>query len=159
VTIQVPRDERRILTEGELSTRVTVFLGGRAAEEIALGEISTGAHDDLGKATALLREMVTRLGMSRRLGLPTLTRTVGAPLLGTTQEERLCSEDTARQIDEEVRERITELYEVAKQLLDKQRGALSVVAEALIAKETLNGEEVAQLVARAQEPAPASSAA
>ncbi len=148
VTIQIPRDERRILTEGELTTRVTVILGGRAAEEISLGEISTGAHDDLGKATAILREMVTRLGMSRKLGLPTLTRTVGAPLLGTTQEERLCSEDTAREIDEEVRERITELYDSAKRLLEEQRGALAVVAEALLARETLSGEEVAQLVAR-----------
>ncbi len=161
VTIQIPRDERRILTEGELTTRVTVILGGRAAEEISLGEISTGAHDDLGKATAILREMVTRLGMSRKLGLPTLTRTVGAPLLGTTQEERLCSEDTARQIDEEVRERITELYRAAKRLLEEQRGALSVVAEALIARETLSGEEVVQLVThapkQAQERAPSAA--
>ena len=153
MTIQIPRDERRILTEGELTTRVTVILGGRAAEEIVLGEISTGAHDDLGKATAILREMVTRLGMSRNLGLSTLTRTVGAPLLGTTQEERLCSEDTARQIDEEVSERISELYDAAKRRLKEQRGALEVVAEALIARETLSGEEVTQLVAHTPAPA------
>jgi cell division protease FtsH len=147
MTIQVPRDDRRIFTEGELTTRITVILGGRAAEELMLREISTGAHDDLGKATAMLREMVTRLGMSRKLGLPTLTRSVGSPLLGTTQEERLCSEDTAREIDEEVRERLTELYESAKRLLDRQRGALSAAAEALLARETLSGEEVAQIAA------------
>ena len=147
MTIQVPRDERRIFTEGELTSRITVILGGRAAEEIAFREISTGAHDDLGKATAMLREMVGHLGMSRKLGLATLTRTAGSPLLGTTQEERLCSEDTAREIDEEVRERLTELYEAAKRLLEMQRGALSAAAEALLARETLSGEEVAQIVA------------
>jgi cell division protease FtsH len=158
-TIQVPRDDRRIFTAGELTTRVTVILGGRAAEEIALGEISTGAHDDLGKATAILREMVTRLGMSRTLGLSTLTRTVGSPLLGTTQEERLCSEDTARGIDEEVRGRITELYEAAKRVLAERRGALEVAAEALLARETLSGEELAQIVKRTPPREVASSAA
>jgi cell division protease FtsH len=159
MTIQVPRDDRRIFTEGELNTRVTVILGGRAAEELSLGEISTGAHDDLGKATAMLREMVTRLGMSRTLGLPTLTRQVGSPLLGTTQEERLCSEDTAREIDEEVRERLTELYGAAKRLLEGQRAALEAVADALIAQETLSGEEMAQLAAGTPKRALAPSAA
>ncbi len=149
MTVQVPRDDRRIFTEGELTTRITVILGGRAAEELSLREISTGAHDDLGKATGMLREMVTRLGMSRKLGLPTLTRTVGSPLLGTTTEERLCSEDTAREIDEEVRERLTELYDAARRILDRRRGALESVAEALLARETLSGEEVAQLAAAA----------
>src|SRR5262249_44543283 len=71
-TVQVPRDERYVMTEHELETRVTVMLGGRAAEEIALGDISTGAHDDLGRATALLREMVARFGMSKHLGLSAL---------------------------------------------------------------------------------------
>jgi cell division protease FtsH len=159
MTIQVPRDERRLFTESELTTRITVILGGRAAEELSLGEISTGAHDDLGKATAILREMVTRLGMSRKLGLPTLSRQVGSPLLGTTQEERLCSEDTAREIDEEVRERLTELYEVAKRLLGQQRAALEAAADALLARETLSGEEVAQLVTGPQPRALAPSAA
>src|SRR4051794_15916334 len=109
-TIQVPRDERYVMTERELEARVVVLLAGRAAEALALGEVSTGAHDDIGRATAIVREMVTRLGMSRRLGLPTLARTVGAPLLGVTQEERFCSESTAREIDEEVRERMGDLY-------------------------------------------------
>jgi cell division protease FtsH len=159
MTIQVPRDERRIFTEGELTSRITVILGGRAAEELVLKEISTGAHDDLGRATAMLREMVTRLGMSRNLGLPTLTRQVGSPLLGTTQEERLCSEDTAREIDEEVRERLNELYDAAKRLLEKQRGALEATAEALLARETLSGEEVAQLALGASTRTVASTAA
>ncbi|KYF63264.1 cell division protein FtsH, partial [Sorangium cellulosum] len=101
VTIQVPRGERQLVTELELESRVTVMLGGRAAEEIALGQVSSGAHDDLGRATALVREMVTRLGMSRRLGLPALSRNVGAPMLGVIQEERTCSEETAREVDEE----------------------------------------------------------
>jgi cell division protease FtsH len=151
-TLQVPRDERRVLTEQELETRVTVLVGGRAAEELALGEVSTGAHDDLGRATNILREMVTRLGMSRRLGLGTLTRTVGAPLLGAMQEERLCSEETAHLIDEEVRDRIAELYLKAKQLLSDRRDALEVATDALVAKETLSGAEIARIADNAFAP-------
>ncbi|WP_437590593.1 ATP-dependent zinc metalloprotease FtsH [Sorangium sp. So ce1000] len=147
VTIQVPRDERQLVTEQEIESRVTVMLGGRAAEELALGQVSSGAHDDLGRATALVREMVTRLGMSRRLGLAALARTVGAPMLGVLQEERTCSEETAREVDEEVRERLGEMYLKAKQLLVDRREGLEAVAEALVLKETLRGEELAQIAA------------
>ncbi|XXX77884.1 ATP-dependent zinc metalloprotease FtsH [Sorangium sp. So ce134] len=147
VTIQVPRDERQLVTEQEIESRVTVMLGGRAAEEIALGQVSSGAHDDLGRATALVREMVTRLGMSRRLGLPALSRNVGAPMLGVIQEERTCSEETAREVDEEVRERLGEMYLKAKQLLVDRREGLEAAAEALVVKETLRGEELAQIAA------------
>ncbi len=148
-TIQVPRDERYVITEQELETRVTVLLGGRAAEELALGDVSTGAHDDLGRATAIVRDMVTRLGMSKRLGLATLARQVGAPLLGVAQEERLCSESTAREIDEEVRDRIAAGYLRAKELLEIRREALDASADALAARETLGGDELALIAARA----------
>ena len=147
VTVQVPRDERHIITEQEIESRVTVLLGGRAAEELALGEVSSGAHDDLGRATGLVREMVTRLGMSRRLGLSALTRNVGASLLGVTQEERLCSEQTAREVDEEVRERLGEAYLKAKRILEGRREGLEAAAAALIARETLSGEEVERIAA------------
>jgi len=150
VTIQVPRDERHIITEQEIESRVTVLLGGRAAEETALGEVSSGAHDDLGRATALVREMVTRLGMSRRLGLPSLARNVGSPLLGVMQEERLCSEDTARMIDEEVRERLGELYLKAKEILQGKRDGLEAAADALIERETLSGEEIERVAGAAR---------
>ena len=148
-TLQVPRDERYVVTEQELETRVTVLLGGRAAEEIALGEVSTGAHDDLGRATSIVRDMVTKLGMSSRLGMATLARNVGAPMLGMAQEERLCSESTAREVDEEVRERIAEGYRRARGLLEARRGALEAAADALVTKETLNGEELAAIVGNA----------
>ncbi len=151
-TIQVPRDERYVVTEQELEARVTVLLGGRAAEEIALGEISTGAHDDLGRATAIVRDMVTKLGMSKRLGMATLARNVGAPMLGMAQEERLCSESTAREVDEEVRERIAEGYLRAKGLLEARREALEASAEALVARETLSGEELATIAGSALAP-------
>jgi cell division protease FtsH len=151
-TIQVPRDERHVVTETELETRVKVLLGGRAAEEIALGEVSTGAHDDLGRATAIVREMVTRLGMSRRIGLSTLARTTGAPMLGVVQEERLCSEGTAREVDEEVRERIADAYRQSKELLAARRDALDAAADALVARETLSGHELAELAGEAQRP-------
>jgi cell division protease FtsH len=95
----------------------------------------------------VLREMVTRLGMSRRLGLAALSRNVGAPMLGVVQEERLCSEQTAREIDEEIRERLGELYLKAKQLLGDRREGLDAAAEALVAKETLSGEEIERIAA------------
>ena len=100
--------------------------------------------------------MVTRLGMSRHLGLPALTRVIGAPMLGQSSEERMCSEDTAREIDEEVRERIGELYEHAKRILAERRPELEAAADALIARETINGEELARIVAeaRARKPGP-----
>jgi cell division protease FtsH len=145
VTIQVPRGERPVMTEEELTTRLLVMLGGRAAEELVLGEVSTGARDDLGRATALLREMITRFGMSRRLGLPALTRTAGSPLLGVTQEERICSETTAREIDEEVRDRLAELYQRAKVILGDRRESLEAAAEALIVRETISGEELGRI--------------
>ncbi len=145
VTIQVPRDERHVLTETELEARVMVMLGGRAAEELCHGEPSTGAHDDLGRATAVVREMITRFGMSRRLGLSALTRTVGAPLLGVMQEERMCSDETAREIDEEVRDRLDELYGRAKALLEGRRSSLRAAADALLARETLTGAEFGRI--------------
>jgi cell division protease FtsH len=147
-TLQVPRDERHVVTEQELLSRVTVLLGGRAAEQLALGEPSTGAHDDLGRATTIVREMVTKLGMSRKLGLATLARNVGATMLGGMQEERLCSESTAREVDEEVRERIAEAYHRAESLLEVRRAALEAAADALVAKETLSGDELAVIAAR-----------
>jgi cell division protease FtsH len=159
MTLQVPRDERHVVTAGELETRVTVLVGGRAAEELALGEVSTGAHDDLGRATQVLREMITKLGMSRRLGLSTLARSVGSPLLGVTQDERLCSESTAREIDEEVRDRIEEHYQQARALLAARRAALEAAAEALLARESLTGEELAAIAARhGASPRPAADA-
>jgi cell division protease FtsH len=157
-TLQVPRDERHVVTERELTTRVSVLLGGRAAEELALGEVSTGAHDDLGRATQILREMVERLGMSRTLGLATLARNVGSPLLGVNHDERTCSEETARQIDAEVRDRIDELYDRAKEILAARRPLLEAAADALLARESVTGEELAALAARIGEggrPAPA----
>jgi len=150
VTIQVPRDERHVMTEAELEARVTVMLGGRAAEELCEGETSTGAHDDLGRATQLVREMITRYGMSRRLGLPALARTVGAPLLGVTQDERMCSEQTAREIDEEVRDRLDELYARAKAILVGRRSSLRALADALVVRETLSGPELRRIVEGAE---------
>jgi cell division protease FtsH len=149
MTLQAPRDDRYVMTELELESRVTVMLGGRAAEAFALGEVSSGAHDDIGRATQLVRQMITQLGMSRRSGLSALTRSVGSPLLGQMTEERLCSEATAREIDEEVRERLDELYDNATEILSRQRAQLEALADALIQRETLTGDELIHIAASA----------
>jgi cell division protease FtsH len=149
MTIQAPRDERYVMTEQEIETRLTVMLGGRASESLILGEVSSGAHDDIGRATLLVRQMITQLGMSRRLGLSALERSVGSPLLGQMTEERMCSDATAREIDEEVRERLDELYQRAKEILSHQRAQVEALADALILRETLTGDEVIRIAADA----------
>jgi cell division protease FtsH len=111
--------------------------------------VSPGAHDDLGRATLIMREMITRLGMSRKLGLPALTRVVGAPMLGQTTEERIHSEATAREIDEEVRQRMGELYDRAKRILADRRSELEAAADTLIARESMTGDELARIAADA----------
>ena len=109
VTLQLPTDERYVLTREELEDRLCVLLGGRSAEEAACGTISTGAQDDLEQATAIAKQMVCRLGMSRALGPLTWGRTDSLRLVkGPEVVERDYSEETARAIDAEVR-RIVEV--------------------------------------------------
>jgi len=96
-----------------------------------------------------VREMITRFGMSRRLGLAALTRNVGASLLGISQEERMCSDETAREIDEEVRDRLAELFGRARAVLEGRRASLQAAADALLARETLTGAELARIAEEA----------
>ncbi|RMG47769.1 MAG: AAA family ATPase, partial [Acidobacteria bacterium] len=150
-TLQLPTEDRYVLTKQELEDRLTVLLGGRAAEEIAFGDISTGAQDDLERATELARQMVTRFGMSDALG----PRTFGRPLAGRylqpsldLGEERNYSERTAELIDEEVGHLIDHLYGRAKRILTERRAALVRIARELETRETLNREDLERLVAR-----------
>jgi cell division protease FtsH len=149
-TVQLPSDEKYIMTQPELEDRIAVMLGGRAAEEIAYsGVISTGAADDLHKGTELARQMVTRFGMSGPLG----PLTYGEPLasrylrMGFTPEERNYSERTAEMIDNEVRTLIERQYSRVHGILEERRPQLEIVVEQLIKKETLEGAELESLLA------------
>jgi cell division protease FtsH len=146
-TLQLPEGEQFILTRSELFDRVKGLLGGRASEEITFGEVSTGAEDDLQRATTLVRQMVCLYGMSSELGLFHCGQRPGPmwPIdeVATRQD---CSEATARQIDQEVMKVLDSAYQQAKEILVQHRAQLEAVAEALQERETLDKAEFLQLI-------------
>ena len=157
-TMQLPEEEQYLKTEPELLDRLTVLLGGRAAEEAVLGDISTGAQDDLQTATALARQMVTIFGMSDRVGLVHCARPAGGRFLSMPGAlERDCSEETAREIDEEVRDLLDRAYRRAKEILEARRSELERVAHALLERETLD-RAAFELLLREESTAPATPA-
>jgi len=150
-TLQLPTEEKFLMTRPELEDQLAVMLGGRAAEEIIYeGVVSTGAANDLERASELTRQMVTRFGMSERLGRLTYGRPGAARFLSSSfsPEERNYSERTAEQIDEDARRIMDESYERVKTILTNRRAELERIADELIAKETLAREEINQLLAQ-----------
>jgi len=147
-TMQVPTEDRFLMTEGELKNKIAVLLGGRAAEELIYEEVSTGAHDDLTKATDIARSMVKTYGMSPKLGQLSLERDRRTMLLqaAETSGRRDYSEETAREIDMEVRRIIDEQLERVSEILSERRNILVQAARALIAKETISGVELRQMI-------------
>ena len=157
ITYQLPTEDRYILRQSELEDRIAVMLGGHAAEELVYGELSTGAHNDLERATAVARAMVMRYGMSARLGPLTFGGEGGPGFLrrngsGWEGGEREYSEETARAIDEEVRRIVDQTYERVRALLGAKKDVLLRAAEVLKVRETLEGDELRRLLAG--EPAP-----
>lgn len=145
-TLQVPLDDRNLMTRNELRDRICGLLGGRAAEQIIFGDVSTGASNDLQRVTEIARRMVRDYGMSDRLGnISYADETPGA--LGIAAA-RPYSEQTAVQIDQEVHQLITELFERTVAILDKNRDLLEEMAEFLKENEVLQGEELAAMLAR-----------
>ncbi|MBC7252374.1 MAG: ATP-dependent metallopeptidase FtsH/Yme1/Tma family protein [Actinobacteria bacterium] len=149
MTMQLPEEDRYIMTRPELEDRLGVLLAGRAAEEIVFGEVSTGAQNDLEKATILARKMVEDYGMSEKLGPVSLGLERGARLLlgdFSYGKEANYSEATAELIDREVKDIVTTNYERVKGLLSENRGALEGIAEILLEKETLEGDAFRELL-------------
>jgi cell division protease FtsH len=158
MTYQLPTEDRYLLRRSELEDRIAVALGGHVAEELVYGELSTGAHNDLERATALARAMVKRYGMSERLGPIAFGDDGGPGFLrrgGPSWEggEREYSEETARAIDEEVRRIVEETYDRVRGLLGAKKPTLLRAAEVLKRRETLEGDELRRLLAG--EPVPA----
>ncbi|MBN1630830.1 MAG: cell division protein FtsH, partial [Thermoleophilia bacterium] len=141
-TLQMPTEDRYILTKDELTDRIAVMLGGRAAESTVLGTISTGASDDIQKATELARRMVTEFGMSEKLGSVRYAGQQLKYLGGVTQDNSHLSPHTQEIIDSEVRVIVDGQYELAQRLLGEHRPALDVLAAKLLEHETLDGSEV-----------------
>jgi cell division protease FtsH len=147
VTYQRPDADRYNYPEAYLRARIVGALGGRAAEEIVYGTRTTGAESDIEQATALARQMVTRWGMSDRLGLVQLAPREN-PYLPTQlgfSGQRPFSEDTAKTIDAEVLRIIGESHEEARRLLTEHRKQLDALASALVARETLNEREILEV--------------
>ncbi len=146
-TMQLPLQDRYIMTKQELMSRITVLLGGRASEVINVGDITTGAENDLQIATQMARRMVTEFGMSERLRNLTLGRREGLVFLGKDLvEERNYSDTTAHIIDEEIQKIINEAYARASKILQENKNKLDSLASALLEKEVLDGEEVKKIV-------------
>src|SRR5262249_43718073 len=121
-TLQLPTEEKFLMTTPEIEDQITIMLAGRAAEELAFqGVVSTGSADDLKKASELARQMVTRFGMSDRLGAVAYGREFALPFLHTMDVEKNYSEETAQQIDEEVRRLIGELQIRARRILSQKK--------------------------------------
>ena len=158
VTMQVPLDDRHSYTKDFILNMLAIRFGGRAAEELILGHVTTGASDDLERATEWARKMVCEWGMSDRLGPMTFGKKEEQIFLGRdfTQMQDY-SEHTAEEIDAEVHRIITENYEQAKELLATNIDVLHRIAEALLEKEVLDGAEIDELmrIARSErDPAP-----
>jgi len=144
VTQFLPTEDRHLMTSKQTLARIAMALGGRAAEEIVFGEVTTGAQDDIKRATRLARAMVCELGMSEKLGPIAYGENEESVFLGremTTHREDY-SQDTARQIDEEVTRIVREQHKTALDVLRVNREKLDRLAEALLDRETLDSKEI-----------------
>jgi cell division protease FtsH len=145
-TIQLPTEDRYLLTKSELLDRMAVMLGGKAAEEIIFGEASTGAKNDLDKATEMATGMVKSYGMSEKLGPVSFDKGRSLFLDTPWTQPKEYSESTAREIDEEVRSIIIESFSKAKTILNERVEKLRQIAGVLLEKEVLEGDELKKLV-------------
>ena len=148
-TYQLPLEDRYLLTRSELEDRIAVLLGGRVAEEVIYGEVSTGAHNDLERATELARLMVMQYGMSEQLGPMTFGGGQQAMFLRGSglPQEREYSEESARRIDGETRAIIDRIYDRVRDLLTTRKRVLVEAAAELKQKETLEGDRLRELLA------------
>jgi cell division protease FtsH len=147
-TLQLPAEDRYLMTKEDMLTRVTVLLGGRTAEQLVFKEVTSGAQDDFSKATDVVQRMVTEFGMSDALGPITFRKKEGEVFLGRDMmsHQREYSEKTAELIDSEVKRIITECAVRAQNLLKANFDKLNLLAEKLMEKEILNLEEVDELL-------------
>jgi cell division protease FtsH len=144
VTMFLPTEDRHLMTKKQTLARIAMALGGRVAEEEVFSEVTTGAQDDIKRATRFARAMVCELGMSQKLGPIAYGEQEENVFLGREMATRRddFSEATAREIDEEVRRIVEEQYERARKVIRENRDRLDRLAEALLERETLDAEEI-----------------
>ena len=145
-TLHLPDDEDRFLKRKyELMAEIDVLLGGRAAEEVFLGEISTGAGNDLDRATAILKDMISVYGMSDVAGLMVLSRSQSS-FLGGGMVSNDYSEEMAQKIDQSIKNTLNERYEYVKKTLREYAGAIENMAEVLLDVEVIEGDTVQEII-------------
>lgn len=140
----VPEEETYLMSKKELEERLVSTLGGRAAEELVFGDVTTGAQNDIEQATNIAKSMVTMYGMSESFGLMGLARVENQYLSGRTVMD--CSDQTAAQVDKEVERILKEAYQTALQLLRENRMVLDQIADFLINRETITGKEFMRIL-------------
>ena len=147
LTQQLPLDDKRTYSKEYLEANLVVLLGGRTAEELKFNTVSTGAGNDLQNASEIARKMICEWGMSESLGSVTLERDTDGVFLGKSfAKEREYSEETARQVDLEIRKFVEKAHDTAKRIMKKNKSKLDKIAKALLDKEVLTGEEVKVIV-------------
>ncbi len=147
-TLQLPEGDQYLMSHAELIDKIKGLLGGRAAEEVVFDDITTGAENDLEHATALARQMVCLYGMSKSVGLMHCAQRHNAflPVAGDGAMQRNCSEQTAREIDDEVKQILASAYAESKQILQQHRPQLDLVAGELLQREALNAKTFNDLI-------------
>lgn len=142
--MQVEEGERNLMTREELHNRIATLTGGRCAEALIFGSITTGASNDIEQATRLARAMITKYGMSDEFGMVALETEVNPYLGGDSSLS--CAPETARMIDEMVVRVVKEAYEKAMQLLEEHKNKLHELAKYLYERETITGEEFMEIL-------------
>jgi cell division protease FtsH len=146
-TISLPGEDKFLTTRAELSDTMAMTLGGRAAEEIIFGEVTTGASNDLEKVTATAKQMVMRFGMSEKLGPRVFGHDHGQPFLGREfSAEPDYSDEIAREIDDEIRRIVEAAHLQAKDILSLHRASLEKLSEILVKRETIEKEQFEALL-------------
>jgi cell division protease FtsH len=151
-TLQLPEEDRFLMVEDEIRGRIATLLGGRSAEEVIFGKVSTGASDDIQKVTDLAERFIALYGMSDQLGPIAFEKNQQQFLEGFTNPRRPVSPKIAEQIDQEVKEIVDRAHHIALAILDKNRDLLEETAQALLEKETLEGQELRERLNRVRAP-------
>ncbi len=157
-TMSLPEEDKYLISRDELMDQIAGIMGGRVAEEIVFGDITSGAENDIQKATQMARRMVTQWGMSDKLGTVAMGHREELVFLGRDLgEQRNYSEEVAAIIDEEIRSIVDHGYQTAKTILTQQRGKMDAVVEQLKVVETLDAKELDEILAREAPESPAAS--
>ena len=143
-TMQVETGDKYLMTKQEIENKIATFTGGRAAEEVKFGEVTTGASNDIEQATKLARAMITRYGMSAEFDMVAMETVTNQYLGGDTS--LACSADTQKEIDRKVVELVKKQHEKARKILEENREKLDELAAFLYEKETITGEQFMEIL-------------